>query len=124
MSDKINNTAVSILEMAGGGILERADYEVARIIENIADPNTKATEKRKLTLEITFAPDDSRQNIALHIVAKSKLSPTSPIVTSLFMCDDNEGGKTAYEMTPNIPGQMNIFGGVQEPPKILKIINN
>ena len=30
----------SILEMAKGAILERVDYEVPRIIENILDPNT------------------------------------------------------------------------------------
>lgn len=118
------NEAVSVLEMARGAILERANYEVTKIIENISDPNTKPTEKRKLTLTLEFLPDDSRQNIGLRVVAKSALAPTSPIVTSLFMCDDNEGGKMAYELTPNIPGQTNMFGGEQEPPKILKLYKN
>ena len=35
----------SILEMAQGAIAERADYEMARIISNILDPNTAATKK-------------------------------------------------------------------------------
>lgn len=30
----------SILDMAMGAIKERADYEMARIIDNILDPNT------------------------------------------------------------------------------------
>lgn len=30
----------SILDMAIGAIKERADYEMARIIDNILDPNT------------------------------------------------------------------------------------
>ena len=33
----------SILEMARGAITERVDYVVGRVIENILDPNTKAT---------------------------------------------------------------------------------
>lgn len=50
----------SILEMARGAILERVDYEMAKILDNILDANTKATAKRKMTLTLTFAPDDER----------------------------------------------------------------
>lgn len=32
----------SILQMARGAIQERTDYEMARILENIVDPNTRA----------------------------------------------------------------------------------
>jgi hypothetical protein len=35
----------SILEMSMGGILERVDYEMGKVLENILDPNTKATAK-------------------------------------------------------------------------------
>lgn len=35
----------SLLEMARGAFLERFDYEVPKIINNILDPNTKATAK-------------------------------------------------------------------------------
>ena len=45
----MDNTTKSILQMARGAITERADYEMARIIGNIMDANTKATAKRKLT---------------------------------------------------------------------------
>lgn len=33
----------SILEMSMGAILERVDYEMGRVLENVLDPNTKAT---------------------------------------------------------------------------------
>ena len=33
--------AKSILEMARGAIMERVDYEMAKIIENILDENTR-----------------------------------------------------------------------------------
>lgn len=38
-------SAVSIVQMRGGAFLERADYEMAKIMNNIIDPNTKATAK-------------------------------------------------------------------------------
>lgn len=57
----MNEAQKSILQMARGAIQERSDYEMSRIMENILDPNTKATEKRKLTLTLEFKPDDTRQ---------------------------------------------------------------
>ena len=36
----------SIIDMAHGAFKERADYEMAKILENILDPNTKAEKKR------------------------------------------------------------------------------
>jgi len=54
----VNGNPKSILQMARGAILERVDYEMARIIENIMDANTSATAKRKLVLTLEFKPDD------------------------------------------------------------------
>ncbi len=36
----------SILQMARGAIMEWADYEVSRLLQNIFDPNTSATAVR------------------------------------------------------------------------------
>lgn len=41
--------ASSLIDMANGAIKERLDYEMGRVIQNISDPNTKATAKRYLT---------------------------------------------------------------------------
>lgn len=38
--------ASSLIDMANGAIKERLDYEMGRVIQNISDPNTKATAKR------------------------------------------------------------------------------
>ena len=57
----------SVLEMAMGAIAEITDYEVERVVANIMDPNTNATAKRKITITLTFAPDDYRQQIGAHI---------------------------------------------------------
>lgn len=114
----------SILQMARGAIQERADYEMARVLDNILDPNTEARAKRKLQLTIEFRPDDDRQVIAVSVTAKSALCPTNPVSTSLYITGDEHGEATTVEMVPNIPGQTDLFGSEQEPAAVLRLVKN
>lgn len=111
----------SILEMARGAILERVDYEMAKILDNILDANTKATAKRKMTLTLTFSPDDERATVAVSATAKTTLAPTNPAVTSLYLTGQ-EGSAQAVEMVPQVPGQTSLDLEEQEVPSELKII--
>jgi hypothetical protein len=114
----------SILEMAKGAFLERADYEMKRVIDNIRDPNTSATAKRKITITITLVPDDDRRDIFVKTEVKSALATTNPIRTSLYISgEDSNGTPQVVEMTPQIPGQLDMFGGEQEPQAMLRIIH-
>jgi len=113
----------SILEMARGAFLERADYEMNKLIGNILDPNTSATTKRKMTITVTFLPDDDRKNIGVKVDVKSAFAPTKPAVTTLYVAGENSDGiPQVAEMTPQIPGQLNMFGGEQEPAAVLRIV--
>lgn len=114
----MNDAKRSILEMARGAFLERTDYEMSRILENILDANTSATAKRKLTIDLEFKPDDDRKTIAVSCVAKSTLAPTNPVVTSLYVAGDDN----VVEMVPQVPGQYGLDGTVQDAPPSLKII--
>ena len=112
-----------ILEMARGAIMERADYEMNRIFENIQDANTKPTAKRKLVVTLTLIPDDKRQNVSVACSAVSTLAPTTPIITNLYVAgEDSDGIPQVIEMTPQIPGQVDVFGSVQESPAVLRVI--
>ena len=111
----------SILQMAKGAIQERVDYEVSRVVDNILDMNTEPTVKRKVVLTIEMKPDENRQVITMNASAKSTLAPTTPIGTSLVITSDGNGEMVVAEIVPQIPGQMNIDGGEQEKPRILKI---
>lgn len=111
----------SLLEMVGGAIQERVDYEVARVIDNILDANTDPTKKRKITLTIELKPSDDRQIITLEAAAKSALAPTKPVGTTLAITADRNGEMIIAEMTPQIPGQIDMDGREQEQPKILKL---
>lgn len=108
----------SILQMARGAIMERADYEVSRLLQNIFDPNTSATAARKVTLTLTLKPDDTRQNISLSCSAKSTLAATNPVTTMLYASDE----ETVTELLPQIPGQFSMDGQEQEVPATLRVI--
>lgn len=111
----------SILEMSRGAIMERVDYEMGKVIDNILDPNTAAAKKRKLTITLELLPDDERQQIVVQTTAKSTLVPTTPIVTSLYVtANPSDGQMAVVEMVPQIPGQFSMDGGEQESPKLLK----
>lgn len=109
----------SILQMAQGAIMERVDYEMSRVLDNILDPNTSATAKRKLTVTLTFTPDDEREHITVGTVVKPGLAATNPVVTSLYVADE----QNVVEMVAQLPGQMDIEGAEQQRPPLLKVIN-
>lgn len=113
----------SILEMARGGFLERVDYEMAKIVDNILDANTKATAKRKLTITMELSPDDDRSSLGVSFVAKSTLVPTNPVNTMLYISGETSTGEVQIvEMVPQIPGQLGFDGQEQEPPSTLNLI--
>lgn len=104
-------------------LLERFDYEVPKIINNILDPNTKATAKRKITMTMTFAPTDDRVGISAELEVKVGLAPTLPVQTFLYVCSNPEtGGMQVVEMVPEVPGQQVLDGGEQEPAAVLKLV--
>lgn len=59
MSEQLDKK--SILEMSMGAILERVDYEMGKVLDNILDPNTKATGKRKITVGLELVPSADRR---------------------------------------------------------------
>ena len=111
----------SIMRMARGAFEERVDYEMDKVIQNILDPNTKATAKRKITLTIELTPDEGRRLIQVNVTAKSTIASTNPVSTSLYVTDDENGKLVVAEMVPQVPGQMNMDGTQQEQPKLLKL---
>ena len=101
------NQRDSIMSMARGAFEERVDYEMDKVIQNILDPNTKATAKRKITLTIELTPDDERRT-----------------ATALYVTSDGNGELVVAEMVPQVPGQMNMDGTQQEAPKLLKLVQH
>lgn len=110
-----------ILEMAQGAIMEQANMEVGKIIENILDPNTEAKKKRTLTLTVDFTPSSDRSTVVITANAKSKLLANNAIQTSIFVGEDKARETfVATEMTPNLAGQIDMNGEVLEEPKVIE----
>lgn len=109
--------SIDLNSFANGALAERANEELQKILENIADPNTDAKKKRKLTLTITLAADNERDVIMTNVVAKSTLAPSEPIEAKILMDLDNEGKVTGAELKSGIKGQTFIdveTGEIQE----------
>lgn len=114
------NQRDSIMSMARGAFEERVDYEMDKVIQNILDPNTKATAKHKITLTIELTPDDERRTIGVSVTAKSTLAATNPVATALYVTSDGNGELVVAEMVPQVPGQMNM--AVEEMAEVTKAI--
>ena len=121
MSEQLDKK--SILEMSMGAILERVDYEMGKVIDNILDPNTKPTGKRKITVSLELIPSADRRTITVQTTAKSALVPTDPVTTSLFITNQPGSGEMVVaEMVPQVPGQVAFDGSEQAQPKILNFM--
>ncbi|MBP3922009.1 MAG: hypothetical protein J6D27_03500 [Ruminiclostridium sp.] len=109
----------SILEMAKGAIMEQVNVETSKVVQNILDPNTAPTKKRKITLTVEFTPSADRQKVGIKAIAKSTLEPNNAIETALYVGADSTGTISAMEMTPNIPGQITLDGDEEDSPKVI-----
>lgn len=52
--------------LANGAIQEKLDYELEKLFNNIHDPNTKAEDKRAITIKLEFSPDENRQTVKVY----------------------------------------------------------
>jgi len=100
---------VNIMELARGAILEQIDHAMKMVMENILDPNTEVKTARKLTINLTFKPDDSREIVNCSAQAKPTLAPIKPIVTNIIVEADRNGNPMAAELTRDNPNQQAMF---------------
>jgi len=56
--------------------------------------------------------------VSVKCTAKPTYAATNPVVISLYVADE----ENVVEMTPQIPGQINMGGEIQETPPILRVI--
>lgn len=92
--------------LAGGAIQEKLDGELKKLFENIHDPNTKAEDKRAVTIKLEFAPDENRQTVKLNSSISVKLANVKDVAVTVLTDKDLVSGKVvAKELKSNIPGQ-------------------
>lgn len=93
-------------DLANGAIQEKLDYELQKVFNNIHDKNTKAKDKRSITIKLEFKPDDNRQTIAVSSDFTTKLADVEGVsMTVLTGRDLQTGAIEAKELKSKIPGQ-------------------
>ena len=101
-----SNIDLPLSDLANGAIQEKLDYELQKIFNNIHDPNTKATDKRTITIKLDFVPDDNRQTVNVESSFTSKLANITGVSTTVLTGKDLTSGKVeARELKSSIPGQ-------------------
>jgi hypothetical protein len=96
---KKDRELVSLENLGAGAAAELFQLELDRVLENIQDPNTKATTIREITLKIKIKPDEDRDYGAVSIACTAKLSPVNPYPTQLVFGIEN-GKAVATEYNP------------------------
>lgn len=79
------------IETIGGGVIpELFERELEAVLENIDDPNTDPKQARKITIEITFSPHESREMTAVTVKCNSKTAGVKPHSTVLHLVRQNK----------------------------------
>lgn len=76
---------IDMEKFANGAFTEQINRELKKVTENIQDPNTDATAKRRITVVIEFKPNEVRNFVTTGVQAKSTLAPALGAVTALSM---------------------------------------
>ena len=79
---------INLEEFAGGAFTTQINRELKKVTENIQDPNTEATAKRRITVVIEFKPNTVIRQVPISFVylfhSSSKLLPAA---LSPSVCD-------------------------------------
>jgi hypothetical protein len=102
---------VTLDTIGGGALSELFDAELARILANIADPNTDTAAKRVVTISVSFRPNRDRDIADVELKCSSKLAGIMTVSTQLFM-GRHQGKLIAVESDPR---QSNLFDQERRP---------
>ena len=70
---------INLEALAGGAFAEKLNEALMQVAENIQNPNTEATTKRQITVNIKFTPNKTRQMVGTQIAVTTKLAATEAI---------------------------------------------
>ena len=91
---------VSLENLGHGAAAELFQTELQNVIFNVMDPNTKPDAARSITLKLKVKPSKERTMCAVEIACESKLAPSLPFESTLFVGIEH-GEAVASEYNPN-----------------------
>lgn len=102
-------------ELMDGALTERFNYEMARVLQNVFDPNTNPKEKRQIQIVIHITPNERRDAAEFKLDVKSKVAAPIAVAQTVMLHQTDDGNVTATELTREIPGQIDVDGNVTIP---------
>ena len=112
---------IDLNDFADGAFREKVSEALLQVGENIQNPNTEPTTKRKINITLTFAPSKTRQVVNTQVMVTTKLASTEAIETQMLMGTDMRTGEVMIsEYDGNIPGQMSIRELAETAPEIIE----
>ena len=104
----------SLDQLMDGGVKERFNNALAKVWDNVYDPNTNPTAVREITMKVKIKPSERRDAASFSVDIMPKLAPPVSLSQTVMLQLNGDGSITATERTDQIPGQMNMDGG-EEP---------
>lgn len=60
------NSNVQLEELANGALAEKFQQVLAKVVDNLRDVNTSYKTKRRITIQLDFIQDESREDVSWH----------------------------------------------------------
>ena len=96
-------------EIVGGALREKVSHSFERVMENLQDPNTPYKDKREIVIKMTFAQNESRNDVVADIKVTEKLASQGALATHFALAKDLLTGEVMAEEYGNqLKGQMQI----------------
>ena len=100
---------ISLQDVAGGALQEKANQAFAQVMKNMQDPNTPWKNKRKINICLTFEQNEDRTDCTCDISVDTKLAAVKPVSTKFCTEKDLSTGEIfAQEYGPGIKGRMSF----------------
>lgn len=105
----MENRILNLEELAGGGLSEKINSAMKKVLENMQDPNTPWKNKRQIIVKMSFTQNEDRDDTAVELSVDTKIAPASPLTTRMAIGKDLASGDVyAEEYGRQIRGQMNL----------------
>lgn len=82
---------INVINLADGSIVEKLNRELEKITQNIMDKNTDPKKERKITLTLSFKPNENRDFVRTTITTKTTLATEQGVETQILVGKDSEG---------------------------------
>lgn len=103
------NSNVQLEELANGALAEKFQQVLAKVVDNLRDVNTSYKTKRRITIQLDFIQDESREDVSCDVAVGCKLAQPRPMSTRLAIGRDLRTDELyVAEYGKQIKGQMSI----------------